>query len=417
MSKNVIHRIYRPAIFYFVVVLITGTWLRVQWTWPELTFLNAKFLIHAHSHLALLGWIFPVVAGYLISNFVLPTRQKSLASLLYWIPIHICIIAMTFAFALQGYAFWSISFSTIYILVTSIWSIHFLLKMDDRNDPTSLLVKLAVFSYLGSNIGPFALSGGTLYGESWITLWITYYLHSQFSLWIPLGVLAILFSLFKESLNSVHDAKTNRHLKISKFMIWAYFVGSIMQLETMSRTLSIFNASPYIGFLGSIVVLVTTFYLVFLLFHKNKPPYIILTGLLLFLIKSILQLLASIPEIGQSFTEIHFFKIGYTHLLLLGSYTFILIGVLEKLNTKTLQNKVGLHINGENNSNEVTNPGTSILKSTGTIIFMVGSLSMIFLLMTIGFSQYVGIILDFNIQFYLFLTGMISLVGFVASLR
>ena len=384
---------------------------------------------------------------------------------------------MTIAFALQGYAFWSISLSTLYIFITSIWAIHFLIKMDDQNDPTSLLVKLAVFSYLGSNIGPFALSGGTMYGESWITFWITYYLHSQFSLWIPLGVLAILFSMFDGSLKSVNATKTNQLLKIFKLMIWGYFVGSILQLETMSRTLNTLQLSQYVGVIGSIIVISTSFYLVYILFQRIKKscaqinnqthpkslesmvqafakslskqypiqtpvlnqPYtqtrsqpktatdtskagrvhvyqiIILTGLLLFAIKSILQLIASIPEIGQIFTEIHFLKIGYTHLLLLGSYSFILIGVLEIIKIKINLHEAGSHTREKANYTEVTKLSTSKINSTGIIIFMIGSLSMILLLMTIGISQYLGIFLDFNIQFYLFLTGVISLVGYVAS--
>ncbi|HAC15192.1 MAG TPA: hypothetical protein DCE78_04515 [Bacteroidetes bacterium] len=417
MSKIVQNRIFRPAIFYFLVVLISGVWLRIQWTWPELTILNAKFLIHAHSHLALLGWIFPVVSGFFVLSFVPNSDQKSLTSLRYWIPIHFCIIAMTVAFSLQGYAFWSISLSTLYILITSIWSIHFLLKMDDQNTSKTLLVKLAVFSFLGSNMGPLALSGGTLYGESWITFWITYYLHSQFSLWIPLGVLAIMFSVYDGSLKSGVSEKSIRFTNISKIMIWGYFIGSILQLETMSRALNIFRLTPLIGVLGSILVIITSFYLVYILSIRNRVSYLILTGLLLFAIKSILQFIASIPDIGQLFIEIHFLKIGYTHLLLLGSYTFILIGFLEILKFKINSNESDSHIWDNQNHSLVSKLATTKLNSTGLLIFMVGSLSMILLLMTIGISQYLGIYLDFNIQFYLFLTGFISLAGFITSLR
>ena len=47
-----------PALLYLTISLMGGMWIRLQWAVPTWTLFTTKFMIHAHSHLALLGWLF-----------------------------------------------------------------------------------------------------------------------------------------------------------------------------------------------------------------------------------------------------------------------------------------------------------------------------------------------------------------------
>ncbi len=403
MESTLRNRLILPSIVYLLVVLFTGTWIRVQWTWPEYSIFNAKYLIHAHSHLAMLGWLFPALMAFLISGYVKKTQTSPLISWWIILPMHILIIGMTVAFTLQGYAFWSITASTLFIIVSSIWVIMLLIQMDDDLSASTLLLKLAAFSYLASNVGPLALSGGTMFGESWIMFWVSYYLHIQFSLWIPLAIFAIIIKLMPDMANRVSKHFNSR----VKICVWMYFIGSIFLTESMTRMYQ--NGFPeWIGFTGSIIVLFSTGFLVTLglriraFQHDPVLEFTFRLGLILFLVKAGLHVPASIPNIGIQFMQNHFLKIGFTHLVLLGSYTLLMYSIILDLFIRRNKNR--------------NHESISIRHNFGTLTFLIGSCFMILVLFLTGVSVWTGHPLPFPLQETLLICGVISVSGYASNL-
>ena len=116
-----------PSLIYLLLTLLIGIWIRFQWIQPEMAIFNSKYLIHAHSHLAMLGWLFPVLAALLMHTGTREQTWKDLLNPYFLIPLHFTIIAMTIAFALEGYAMNSIVLSTFFICLM-IWFGWYFLK-------------------------------------------------------------------------------------------------------------------------------------------------------------------------------------------------------------------------------------------------------------------------------------------------
>ena len=102
--------------FYLLLTLTSGVMLRYQWTGHSSTLFDSRFLLHAHSHIALLGWAFFGVFGLFFSKSLLAQRGYKQ----FWAEgiVHLIIAGMFIAFLFQGYAFWSILLTMLHMLVT-----------------------------------------------------------------------------------------------------------------------------------------------------------------------------------------------------------------------------------------------------------------------------------------------------------
>lgn len=96
-----------PALVWLLLSLVSGIWIRLEWHMPLQSFFQTANLIHAHSHAALLGWIYLVFAGFTIRKLIQRgTAEKILVPMS--LGLQVANVGMFVSFALQGYAFWSI---------------------------------------------------------------------------------------------------------------------------------------------------------------------------------------------------------------------------------------------------------------------------------------------------------------------
>ncbi len=174
-----------PALIYLSVTLLSGIWIRLQWVIPYWALFNPKFAIHAHSHLAMLGWLFPILLRLLLPKSAPFTITSKMLVLL----LHFTIIAMFPAFLYEGYALWSITFSSLFIIFSYI--LIYLYRRELQLG-VNILNSLAIGLYLLSTVGPWALGGAARFGLEWLTAWIAFFLHLQFNGWVTFAVLAIL---------------------------------------------------------------------------------------------------------------------------------------------------------------------------------------------------------------------------------
>ncbi len=76
---------------------------------------NFRYLTHAHSHVAMLGWLYLMLYTFTVHLFA--KRNQKVYRYLFFIT-QISILGMLFSFPFQGYAAFSIVFSSIHIFVS-----------------------------------------------------------------------------------------------------------------------------------------------------------------------------------------------------------------------------------------------------------------------------------------------------------
>jgi len=107
MKQRFIHIAY----FFFFLTALSGAWMRLNLFVDTSSFIPYTNLLHAHSHIAVLGWTF---FGVFILFAVLMNKQSSKFVTYLAISLFLVTGAMFIAFLMQGYALYSIIFSTIH---------------------------------------------------------------------------------------------------------------------------------------------------------------------------------------------------------------------------------------------------------------------------------------------------------------
>ncbi|HKK11450.1 MAG TPA: hypothetical protein VJ945_01360, partial [Flavobacteriaceae bacterium] len=136
----------------FCIAALLGLLLRYIYVNPLA--INYRFLTHAHSHLAMLGWAYLMIYTFLVYYFV--PKQKLVYTKLFWLT-EIAVLGMLLSFPFQGYAAISISFSTLHIFCSYYFVYRFWKDMSIENTLVKNLVKTALIFMLISTIGVWCL--------------------------------------------------------------------------------------------------------------------------------------------------------------------------------------------------------------------------------------------------------------------
>jgi hypothetical protein len=148
------------ALINFCVVALAGIILRYKINFP-LPVINQKYLLHAHSHFAFVGWVsvalMALMVNYLQQHGVITNYKKYR-----WILFANCVAAysMFVSFIIEGYAIFSITFSTISIFISYFFIFDFwrdLNKVDDKSYAPKWF-KSALLLWAFSSLGAFSLA-------------------------------------------------------------------------------------------------------------------------------------------------------------------------------------------------------------------------------------------------------------------
>lgn len=297
--------------------------------------LNFKYILHAHSHTALLGWIYLGLTTLIFKIFLSEAEKSKLYKRIF-VFTNICILGMLVTFPFQGYALYSIIFSTLF-LFASYWFTWFAIK----NIPEHLkhrfswkLVKASLWYLVFSSIGPWAIGGvmATLGTESiWYKTSIYFYLHFQYNGWFILALLGILFYILEEKA-VVFKAEQLKSL---------YFLLNFAVLLTLFLSVLWFGPPKIIyvlGFIGA-VAQILAFYELYLLL-KRQRSFLIKSfspqGLLLFkiagvllVVKVFMQFFSAFPYMADLAYRLKDFVIGYLHLVFLGIVIPLMLAFLN----------------------------------------------------------------------------------------
>ena len=310
------------ALFYFLLVSFMGILMRFYFV-TDLP-INYKYLLHAHSHTALLGWIYLGLTTLIYKVFLKKAEKPKLYKRIFLIT-NISIVGMIVTFPFQGYALFSIIFSTLF-LFASYWFAWFAMKYvpkDFKKRFSWLLIKTSLWYLVISSIGPWTIGGvmATLGSESiWYKSSIYFYLHFQYNGWFILALLGLLFFILEEK-----GVQFNLQKLKSFFLLFNFGV-------LLTVFLSVLWFVPPIGIyiLGGIgaVAQAFAFYELYWILREHFPVikktfgiqalFLFKIAVGLMVIKLLMQILSAHPYFASLAYHLKDFVIGYLHLVFLG---------------------------------------------------------------------------------------------------
>jgi len=294
--------------------------------------INYRFLTHAHSHVAMLGWAYLVLYCFFVHYFV--PEQKSVYSKLFWLT-QIAVIGMMISFPIQGYAAISISFSTLHIFCSYYFVYRIWNDLQIKNSLVKQLVKASLLFMVISTIGVWCLGPAVgLLGQAsaFYQIAIQFFLNFQFNGWFLLAVLAI----------ACHQLKIQPSESAKVF--FKYLV--LATILTFALPIQWFASHPllyWVNGLGILLQLVSLYYFIKIIKHKfqtfkTETSMLVIRmyqfSLGCFIIKTSLQTLSIIPQFSSELFEHHNFIIGFIHLTMLGVISGFLFAFL--LQSKTI---------------------------------------------------------------------------------
>jgi hypothetical protein len=329
------------ALINFCLVALAGITLRYKINFP-LPLLNQKNLLHGHSHFAFTGWVtlalMALMVNYLLKQQLLTNYKKY-----YWILLANCITAygMLISFIIQGYAAFSITFSTLSIFVSYFFIFHFWRDLDKVRDESYAVTWFkASLVILGiSSLGAFSLAflmARHIMVQDFYFGAIYFFLHFQYNGWFLFACFGLLFSYLHS--NAILTSQTiNKKL----FLMMVITVGpsyflSILWLKLPKILHLIADVS------GVLQVLILIYFISLLTLVKEKKPtrisattrYLWILAAVAFILKIILQMLSIIPFLTSYAFGFRPIVIGYLHLSFLGIISFFILGYINQVISK-----------------------------------------------------------------------------------
>lgn len=312
------------ALSYFGIAIVIGAFLRGAHVFN--VGVNYRYMVHTHSHIALLGWVYLSLTA-LISRVFL-SKSNVLRSLKrIFLITQIPLIGMLVTFPFQGYGLFSIIFSTLFLFVSYRFAWFFIRNVSGffRSRISFRLVRAGLFYMVFSSLGPWALGGimSTLgAGSIWYRTAVYFYLHFQYNGWMILALTGLILFFFERSGWKLSGLYANiLYYSLNSAVILSFFL-SVLWTEPP-------HVFYVLGGLGALIQLVVFTWLFMLLYrfwqekklvvNFNKTLLIIFTGLLV--VKLVLQLLSAHPYFAALAASVLHLVIGYLHWTFLGVIT------------------------------------------------------------------------------------------------
>lgn len=357
------------ALINFCVVAFAGVILRYKINFP-LPIVNQKYLLHGHSHFAFDGWVaialMALMVNYLQRNNVITNYRKY-----HWILIASLLTdyAMFISFIIQGYAFFSITFSSLTIVISYFFIFHMwrdLNKVEDKSYSPNWF-KGALILLGVSSIGAFSLAylmANRIMIQDLYFSAIYFFLHFQYNGWFLFVCFGLLFSFLYKS-GFISTTVISKKL----FIIMMLTVGPTYLLSIIWLKLPV--GIRWMANISGILQLLVLIYFI-QLFPVIKSQIgnqlskttraLWMMASIAFILKIVLQMLSIIPFLSHLAFGFRPVVIGYLHLSFVGIISFFILGYINEIFKK------------EGNS----------IQGAGLIVFVIGFLVQEIILMTQG---------------------------------
>lgn len=358
---------FKIALFNFLIAACIGALLRFAFV-EEVTWLTFKYWLHGHSHVAMLGWVYLGLYALLIHVFLPEDKQRSaFYNIVFWLT-QLSVIGMMVAFPMQGYASFSIAFSSLHILLSYLFVWRFWRDVSLRSQVVGVrseesggrsqvvgvfavrFVRAALLFMVLSTVAIWAIPIIVASGQAGSALYygaVQFFLHFQFNGWFIFAVLALFLKLLEQ----------HNHSMPSKLMKVFFLLLVISCFLTFALAVTWSTPLPFLFLINSIGVSIQlAAVIVFILLVKKTWKHLavkleywvrVLMGIAFasFVLKILIQTAVVIPYIATIGYTIRNFTIGFIHLMLLGMITCFLLayGAHHKfLNFNTTKMKIAL---------------------------------------------------------------------------
>lgn len=341
----------RVALFNFCIVALAGVLLRYKINF-SLPALNQKYLLHAHSHFAFVGWVSTALMALMVQFLKVHQPLKSFHKynkVFIWNTISA--FGMFIAFIYQGYDLFSISCSTLSILVSYLFIYYYWYDLKSIEDASfgkhwfkGALILLGISS-LGAFSLAYLMANKIMIQDLYFSA-IYFFLHFQYNGWFLFACFGIFFAYLYQK--GFHDlAQVSKRLfNIMALTVAPTYCLSILWLKLPKILVYIANISGIL----QLVVLIFFLQILPIIRKKNsikisKTAQVIWTmATIAFVLKIVLQMLSIIPYLSHFAFGFRPIVIGYLHLSFIGIISFFILGYMnEYLKTKHYAiNGVGL---------------------------------------------------------------------------
>lgn len=330
------------SFFYLIIVGFLGVLLRLIIISP-IDGLNFRYLLHAHSHTAFLGWIFNALFAALIFSYI-PEKAKSYKLL--FVLLQIAVIGMMITFPIQGYAAASITFSTLHIFLSWWFAVKFYRDssiVDTKYKLSLSFIRWGLLFMVISAIGPFALGAIMAQGLSGTPLYnlsIYFYLHFQYNGWFTFAVFGLFFWCLEH--NNISYLKENAKMFLGLLTISCFTGYSLSALWTKPG-----YGVYVVGFVTVVIQLLAISYLYKIIKTEwrnlirlfSRPVKVLLTfSFLAFMVKLVMQFASAFPLFAELAYKVRNFTIGYLHIVFLGFISVFLIAWLLQSGLMKIKN-------------------------------------------------------------------------------
>lgn len=323
------------GIFFFIIFAVLGTIIRWKMAMPLFPSLNSEYLIHAHSHLAVLGWTnVAFIALVLFFTFSKEALQRKTIKIYFW-ALLIVNAGIAPSFTAQGYGPVSIAVSTLSV-VLSFWFliIYFRSQSEEEKDlPHHLFFTTGIILYVLSAVGlvMVALSmAAKIGGENLFNAGVYFYLHSQYNGWMIFILLGTVYGYLHRQ-GKLFSKKT---------ITWqwalltiSFFPSYIPQIAYIGLPLWLIAASiigTVLNLVAIVLFLLTTLRTMLSVIDTKALRFTYLYTMLAFLAKALLEVGGATPWLTEMVHTNRQVVIGYLHLTLLAFISVYLIFAIQQ---------------------------------------------------------------------------------------
>ncbi len=332
------------ALVNFLVAAIIGVLLRYAFV-AEIPGFHFRKFMYAHSHVAMLGWLFQGFFAVLLPKLYSGAIPKSIHRY-FWLS-QIMVVGMLVAFPIVGYTSYAIAFAAGHILV-SYGFIYVIWKELGKRRYDFLLgvlfIRTALILMVVSTlslwaIGPIMASG--LREHEIFYMAVQWFLHFQFNGWFLFMALGLWFVQLESEGVSLPVPQ------VRTFFWWLLVSTPI----TFALAVAWSNPNQFVFAMNSLGIVVQTIALIlFVRFliqsgirltdWSTWSRRLLILALLSFLMKLCVQALVVLPVVAEMAYTIRNFVIGFIHLITLGSLTMLLISLALRNGMLAWQNKM-----------------------------------------------------------------------------
>ena len=309
----------RWAFTYCVIVVCLGIFMRsVQVVDYPFEF-NYRNIVHTHSHLALLGFVYVLLSAILVRTFIpLNAQLHKRYQWLFYIT-QLSVLGMLCSFPFQGYGAVSISFSSVFIFCTYFFA-KFFMKY-----ATSPFVKMGIWYLILSSLGiwlmPVTIVKYGKFSDMYMCA-IAFFLHFQYNGFM----LSSLMGLFIKKYG--WEVQYPQLIKRVFILFQAGIIGSLFISWVGYFSYPIY----YIVGGASVLIWLIAVVMILRLYLKTQPKSFLATVFISFFIaKVVMMFTGAFPVLTPYLFKNIDLLISYLHFNFLGIVTIGLLLFLEEV--------------------------------------------------------------------------------------